>query len=128
MAGSITEDWDLWYPEAGASGIPFARGRIGTSAGVVLVHAAPPKLTVTVRDSNGHTLAEGVDLPATDKTPITRLRRVGKTIERDDIWPGEAEHGLLVLLPGGEVGTLKHWWHADDHSEWRWTLELYNHR
>ena len=36
--------------------------------------------------------------------------------------------GRLVLLPGGEVGTLLRWWNADDHSEWRWQIELYNHR
>ena len=35
--------------------------------------------------------------------------------------------GRLVILPGGEAGILKSWWHADDHSEWRWQLEFYNH-
>jgi hypothetical protein len=32
-----------------------------------------------------------------------------------------------VILPGGEAGILKSWWHADDHSEWRWQIEFYNH-
>lgn len=123
-----TEDWDLWYPKAGATGIPFARGRIGERAEVMLVHAAPEVLTVTVRAADGGVLAEGKDLPATDDTPITRLTRRGDRVEREDIWPGEQDIGRLVLLPGGEVGTLKQWWNAADHSEWRWQIELYNHR
>jgi hypothetical protein len=31
------------------------------------------------------------------------------------------------MLPGGETGELKQWWHAEDKSEWRWTVEFYNH-
>jgi hypothetical protein len=121
------QEWDLWYPKAAATGIPFARGRIA-GADVLLVHAAPPLLTATVRDSEGRVLAEGKDLAATAETPIARLTRRGRRIEREDIWPADQDLGQLVLLPGGEVGTLKQWWHADDHSEWRWQIELYNHR
>jgi hypothetical protein len=33
--------WDLWYPQAGATGVPFARGRLDATQ-VLLVHAAPP--------------------------------------------------------------------------------------
>ena len=36
-------------------------------------------------------------------------------------------HGALVILPGGEVGTLVAWWNAADGSEWRWRVEFYNH-
>ena len=121
------EEWDLWYPKAGATGIPFARGRID-GASVMLVHAAPPAVTVTVRDGDGNVVAEGKDLDATDETPIMRLTRNGNRVEREDIWPAEADLGRLALLPGGEVGTLIMWWHAEDHSEWRWQIELYNHR
>jgi hypothetical protein len=123
----MAEVWDLWYPKAAATGIAFARGRID-GAEVMLVHAAPPILTVTVRGDDGQMRAEGKDLQAADDTPMTRLTRRGSRIEREDIWPGESDLGRLVLLPGGEVGTLKQWWHADDHSEWRWQIELYNHR
>jgi hypothetical protein len=123
----MAEEWDIWYPKAAATGISFARGRID-GADVMLVHAAPPILTVTVRGDDGRVLAQGKDLQATDDTPMTRLTRHGNRIEREDIWPGESDLGRLVLLPGGEVGTLKQWWHADDHSEWRWQIELYNHR
>jgi hypothetical protein len=128
MPEQQAEEWDIWYPKAGATGIAFARGRIGERAEVMLVHAAPEVLTVTVRSADGGALAAGVDLEATDDTPIARLTRRGDQIVREDIWPGEQDLGRLVLLPGGEVGTLLKWWHSDDHSEWRWQIELYNHR
>jgi len=121
------ETWDLWYPKAGATGMSFARGRID-AAEVMLVHAAPPVLTVTVRDGDGILIAESTDLPQTADTPIARLTRQGKRIERADIWPDVQDIGRLVILPGGEVGILIQWWHAADHSEWRWQIELYNHR
>jgi hypothetical protein len=123
----VTEVWDLWYPKAAATGISFARGRID-GAEVLLVHAAPPVLTITVRGDDDRVLAQGEDLQATDDTPMTRLTRRGSRIEREDIWPADGDLGRLVILPGGEVGTLKQWWHAADHSEWRWQIELYNHR
>ena len=115
MAQRTSDDRDLWYPKAGATGIPFARGRV-EGVEVMLVHAAPPVLTVTVRSGDGRVLAEGTDLEQTDDTPITRLTRRGDRIEREDIWPGESDIGRLVLLPGGEAGTLVHWWNAEDHS------------
>ena len=127
MATQTTQVWDLWYPKAAATGLPFARGRVDP-VDVMLVHAAPPVITVTVSRQDGRTQAEGTDLEATDDTPIMRLTRRGDRVEREDIWPDEADIGRLVLLPGGEVGRLTSWWHADDHSEWRWQIELYNHR
>jgi hypothetical protein len=128
MAEQTTETWDLWYPKAGATGISFARGRIGAGAEVMLVHAAPEYLTVTVYSDGGRILAFGQDLAKTDDTPITRLTRRDTKIEREDIWPSDIDLGRLVILPGGEVGTLLYWWHAEDHSEWRWQIELYNRR
>jgi hypothetical protein len=128
MAEQDTETWDLWYPKAGATGLPFARGRIRAGVEVLLVHAAPPVLTATLWSSDRRVLAEGFDLQRIQDTPIARLTRQGDRIERADIWPGEADIGALVLLPGGEVGTLVKWWNAADHSEWRWQLELYNQR
>jgi hypothetical protein len=121
------EWWDLWYPKAGATGISFARSRIDP-VDVVLVHAAPEVLTVTVRGAGGTVRAEGQDLRASADTPICRLRVVRGQVEREDIWPGEGDLGRVVLLPGGEAGVLIAWWHAPDHSEWRWQVELYNHR
>ncbi len=61
------EMWKLWYPGAGAAGLPFARCRLDPAARV-------------------------------------------------------------ALLAGGEAGTLKTWWNADDGSEWRRTVQFYNHR
>lgn len=128
MTQHKVETWDLWYPKAGATGIPFARGRIAEGADTLLVHAAPEMLTVTIYGDDGQVLAAGQDLPATDDTPICRLTRYGDTVRREEIWPGPQEIGALVILPGGEVGTLCTWWHAADYSEWRWKLELYNRR
>lgn len=73
------EIWDLWFPNAGATGLSFARCRVGADAAAdrVLVHAAPRR---------------------------------------------------LVILPGGEAGILTAWWHAPDHSEWRWQLKPSNCR
>lgn len=121
-----TQLWDLWFPQAGATGLPFARGRLDP-ADTLLVHAAPPALSVSVIEE-GQVVAAGEDLSRDADTPIARLTRRGDTVEREDIWPGEADLGLPVLLPGGEVGILRAWWNADDYSEWRWQIELYNHR
>ena len=126
MAEKTMQVWDLWYPQAAATGLPFARGRID-GADVMLVHAAPEVLEVKVYDGD-LLVAQGKELAATGDTPITRLTRRGDRIERADIWPGAEDIGRLVLLPGGEVGTLIQWSHAPDHSAWRWQIELYNKR
>lgn len=128
MAEQQTEIWDLWYPQAGATGLSFARGRVAAGAATMLVHAAPPIFSAAVRTANEQLVAFAKELPSTDDTPIVRLTRRGNHLERIDIWPTDADLGQLVLLAGGEVGRLKAWWHADDHSEWRWQIELYNHR
>lgn len=121
------ETWDLWYPDAGATGLPFARGRLAPTD-VLWVHAAPPSLVATVRDEDERVVATGVELQREGaRVPLTRLSRHGSAIRREDRWPTEADLGSLVILPGGEVGTLVAWWNADDGSEWRWRVELYNH-
>lgn len=126
MAEGI-EIWDLWFPDAAAQGLSFARGRLRATE-VLLVHAAPATLRVAVCDDRGAPLAHGDDLRRTDATPIARLRRRGGQIEREDIWPGAAEIGTPVILSGGEVGILTAWWHSEDRQEWRWSIELYNHK
>ena len=122
-----TETWDLWFPGAAATGIPFARSKID-GAEVLLVHAAPPVLSVSVRNGDGSLLAQAEELEATAETPITRLTRQGRSITREDIWPGNPDVGRLVILPGGEAGTLLEWWNAEDQSEWRWRVEFYNRK
>lgn len=127
MTDKAVETWDLWYPKAGATGISFARSQVDPVE-VVLVHAAPETLTVTVRGGDGTIKAQGQDLPATADTPMARLRCAGGRVEREDIWPGEEDQGRVVLLPGGEAGVLLSWWNAEDHSEWRWQVEFYNNK
>jgi hypothetical protein len=120
----VTETWDLWYPKAASTGLPFARGRLDATD-TLLVHAAPDFLTAEVRDDAGARLAFGQDLSRTLQSPVCRLRREGANISREDIWPTDADLGLPIILPGGEVGILKAWWNAPDYREWR-LHELYN--
>jgi hypothetical protein len=62
------------------------------------------------------------------KYPMTRLAIVGDRVTREDRFPTAADLGGLVILPGGEAGMLIAWWNAEDGSEWRWRIELYNHK
>jgi hypothetical protein len=119
------EYWSVWYPKAAATGLLLGRGLIEASE-TLLLHAAGELITVEVCDEQGKRLAFGQDLKQTEQTPICRLRREGKHITRADIWPEERDLGTLVLLPGGEVGRLLQWWHAEDKKEWRWQVEFYN--
>ncbi len=119
--------WDVWVPDIGAQGLSFARGRLDATD-ILLVHAAPEKLNVEVRDDDGSLLAKGTNLPRTVNSPMTRLRRSRDTITREDIWPTEADYGSPVMVAGGEVGMLQKWWNDPGQQEWRWSLEFYNHR
>lgn len=119
--------WDLWYPRAAATGIAFARGRLDASERL-WVHAPPPVLTVEIRSDDGQRLAYGQDLRQTADRPMALLTRRGDEVQREDRWPTSADAGLLVILPGGEVGRLIEWWNADDGSEWRWQIMFYNKR
>lgn len=120
--------WDIWYPEAGSTGLSFARGLM-ENTDVLLVHSPPPTLTVEIRDKGGHRLAYGRNLSRTaERLPMAILTRQGDLIKREDRWPTQAEIGKPVLLPGGEVGILKQWWNAEDESAWRWQVEFSNHK
>jgi hypothetical protein len=121
------QSWELWFPDAGATGLPFARGRVDPTE-VMWVHAAPATLAVTVRDGRERVVARGVRLERRgERLPLTRLSVRRRKVVREERWPTEADLGSLVILPGGEVGTLVSWWNAADGSEWRWRVELYNH-
>jgi hypothetical protein len=124
---SKVQIWDLWYPKAAATGVPFARGRL-EETNVLWVHAAPPVVTVEVRSEDGQRLAYAQDLAQTADLPMARLAVWGDQINREDLWPADSDIGQVVILPGGEVGKLISWWNADDGSEWRWQVEFYNHR
>lgn len=119
--------WDLWIADVGATGISFARGRMD-AFDTILVHAAPTQLSVELRTTDGELLAQGTNLARTADTPMTRLRRQGHSITREDIWPTESDYQIPVLVAGGEVGILQQWWNAPDKQQWRWSLEFYNHR
>lgn len=119
--------WELREPDAAAAGLPFARGRLAATD-VLLVHAAPRLLEVEVRDDVGRRLALGENLERTRDSPIARLVVRDGRVTREDMWPDAADLGHLVILPGGEVGVLTAWWHADDRSSWRWSVEFCNRR
>jgi hypothetical protein len=125
----MLEQWDLWFPAVGATGLSFARSEVDAEAAGdrVLVHAAPPKLEVTVRDETGRVIAEGRGLERGQPGPMSFLVREGDGIRLEDGWPSQEDVGRLVILPGGEAGILMAWWHAEDQSEWRWQVEFYNH-
>ena len=119
--------WDLWFPCAAATGLPFARGRLDATD-VLLVHAPPYVLDVAVRTDDGQLLFEVKNLARTADTPMARLTRRREAIAREDVWPSPTDIGRPVILPGGEVGILIEWWHAADGSAWRWRVEFSNHR
>ena len=122
------QTWELWYPEAAANGLLIARGRLDPAKSL-WVHSAPPALAVTVRDGDDRPVARGEDLArAGEQLPMTRLWVEGDEVLREDRWPTSDDIGSLVILPGGEVGVLTAWWNAEDGSEWRWSVEFYNHR
>lgn len=117
--------WDLRNPDGGGQGLEFARARMGDHR-VVLVHAAPSRLNVVVRGVNENLVATGTDLQASGETPMSRLTLEDAAVVRENVWPRDADLGLPVILPGGEVGILTAWWNAEDHSAWRWSVELSN--
>ena len=119
--------WEIRSPDGGSTGLEFARARMEASDRV-LVHSAPSRLDVEVRDESGELIARGADLEGSERTPMARLSIDTSGVSREQIWPGKADLGLPVILPGGEVGILTAWWNADDHSAWRWSIELSNHR
>ena len=122
------QTWELYYPEAAATGIEVARARIDPTE-VVWLHAAPPVLAVTVRQGDDRVLARGASLRRDGpQIPMTRLEWRGTTVTRQDRWPTDADLGTVVILPGGEAGVLKSWWNAPDGSAWRWTVEFSNRR
>ncbi|MHB8508448.1 MAG: DUF7712 family protein [Candidatus Dormibacteria bacterium] len=121
------ETWEVWFPAAAANGLLVARARVDP-AQVMWLHAAPEVVAVVVREGEETILSRADELKRDGRyLPMTRLERMGESIIREDRWPAESDLGALVLLPGGEVGTLISWWNAEDGSEWRWQIELYNH-
>jgi hypothetical protein len=120
--------WEVYYPAGGATGLYIARCRIDPTD-VLWLHAVPEVISVTLRLGDDRVLARGEGLVRDgSQLPMTRLTRHEERIVREDRWPVDTDLGALVLLPGGEAGTLMSWWNAPDGSEWRWQLEFYNRR
>lgn len=117
--------WTIYYPQSAATGLLVARALIDPTQRVIL-HAAPPVLTVEVSSQNGARQAFAKDLSRTAETPMCALEIQGDQVVRKDIWPTEDDLGTVIILPGGEAGILNHWWNADDYKEWRWQTEFYN--
>ncbi len=127
MAESGTEMWEVWFPEAAATGLLVGRGRLEATQ-VLWLHSAPEVISVRVRDDEERLVAAGRALRrAGTQLPMTRLAKQGNAVVREDRWPDADDLGALVLLPGGEVGRLVEWWNAEDGSEWRWRVEFQNH-
>jgi hypothetical protein len=92
--------WEVWYPKAAATGLLIGRCLIDETD-TLLAHAMPDYVSVAVHDESGSRLAYTQDLPRTQESPMTRLRRQADQITREDIWPTEADFGAVVLLPAG---------------------------
>jgi hypothetical protein len=128
MAIEDLHTWELWYPGAGATGIPIARARIDPVP-AVWAHSLPRKVAVTVRQGDDRVVARGEGLTRSGRfLPMTRLVLGGDTVEREDRWPDADDLGSIVILPGGEAGVLTAWWNEGDGSAWRWSVEFSNRR
>lgn len=119
--------WELRNPDGAMLGMEFARG-VSAATDVVLAHSLPERIDVVVRDENDNVIAKGEGLTGDEPTPMARLRVRNGDVTRESVWPTEEDLGRVVILPGGEVATLKSWWNADDGSEWRWQVEFWNKR
>ena len=104
------ETWDLWYPSAAATGASLRAGRLDPTD-VLWVHSGEeagrhrPSLRWQ-RARRGQVTRDG------DYLPMTRLSLADGGLAREDRWPTADDLGSLVILPGGEVGTLVEWWNA----------------
>jgi hypothetical protein len=128
MALADVQTWELWYPDAAATGVEIARARIDP-VDVVWAHALPPRVAVTVRQGDDRVVARGKPLEREGPyLPMTRLSIDGDDVKREDRWPTDADLGAIVILPGGEAGVLTAWWNASDGSAWRWSVEFSNRR
>ena len=120
--------WSLRSSDGGMNGLEFARSVTAGGLRRVLVHAAPSKLEIEVKADDGEVVALGDVEREGDYSPITLVVLDDDRLVREEVWPGEEELGLPVLLPGGEVGVLTAWRHADDRSWWQWSVEFSNHK
>ena len=119
--------WSIRNPDGGATGLEYAKARMAAHQDV-LAHALPQRIDVEVHGEDGELIGSGRALDGGLVSPMARVFLRGSSIERQNAWPDASDIGKPVILPGGEVGILKSWWHAEDQSEWRWTVEFHNRR
>jgi hypothetical protein len=117
--------WELRNPDGGMLGLEWGRG-VSAPTEVLLAHSLPERVDVVVRDGQEQLVAKAEGLVGDEPTPMARLHLHDGVVSRESVWPTEEDIGRLVILPGGEVGTLLSWWNADDGSEWRWQVEFHN--
>lgn len=118
--------WELRNPDGAMLGMEFARGILEATE-CLLAHSLPERVTVTVSDEDGTVVAKGEEVSGGEPRPMARLWLRGDRVERENVWPDKSDLGRPVILPGGEVGVLKHWENDDDGSAWRWQVEFSNH-
>lgn len=120
--------WSIRSGDGGMNGLEFCRALTAGGLRRALVHAAPRQAEIEVTTDLGEPVASGRPGRTGDYSPITELRLAGADIHRHELWPTDEDLGLPVLLPGGEVGVLTSWRHAEDQSWWQWSVEFSNHR
>ena len=110
------QTWDLWSPSAGAIGLPFCRANVSDDLGdVVLVHAAAPRLDITVggADGTGTVLAGSRGSARSGSGPVTVLHGDRSDSQPQDRWPARRPHRSPVL-PDGETCVPSTWWRVED--------------
>ena len=120
--------WSLRSRDGAMNGLEFSRATTASRFTRALIHAAPAQLSVEIVDHRDIIVARSNDLDRIgDYLPMTLLIIDGTAISRSEAWPDDSMYGLPVLLAGGEVGLLREWHNSEDHSWWKWSLELANH-
>lgn len=120
------ETWDIWSTDGASQGLSFSLGKLDATD-TIWVHAPPETLRVEVRREDGsrRAFADGLRRNG-ERLPMCLLEVRAGEVKREERWPGDADVGSAVILPGGEVGIIRSWWNAPDRKEWRWTVEFYN--
>lgn len=109
------------------NGLEFSRCTTAAGFASALIHAAPARAELEVRADDDAVIARGEITREGAYSPMTLVELHDGTLRRSEVWPDATFHGALVLLSGGEAGTLQSWEHAPDHSWWRWSVEFANH-
>jgi hypothetical protein len=114
---------ECWAVETSKDGVTWRFfGRAWKSPGEpVLMHA--PVRWLRYRQLvpvEGSDWSEPIE--AEGATPMSIVSMEDAT--RRDVWPDASHVGLPVVLPGGEIGRLLSFEHAEDGSTWRYSLEF----